>query len=310
MGRMAYATRGWKKLQAAYSRENLSAVYRQKLCALLLRGISGLSYEETVIHYSSLSFLALYCAVSAYMQTGGLSQAECWLCLSAQARMAANAILPRNPRWAPGALSALPMEDLSAALLCGQSAAALDVLRMVPITLERERLPLWNGRPDRRVDQKQAQRRKRRLTLESGLYESLLRGGGDAQSRQLLAELDCLGWNPISCKALHALLEGDGAGFTEALTLHMKDFRAAPEAGELNNTVLFWEALWQRRGGEPPLDLSDAPAALLGLPPCDPARLAEDLGLSLPSFETEEVLRHVDTSKVGPAFVPLYSRSP
>ena len=80
---------------------------------------------------------------------------------------------------------------------------------------------------------------------------------------------------------------------------------AAPTPGELNFAVLLWEGLWQRRGETPPLDLADAPRALLDLPPCDPSQLAETLGLPLPSFDPALILQHVDINKVGPRFTSL-----
>ena len=86
MAQMLYATRGWKKLQKEYAADNLYALRRKKLDALLTQPITGLSCEEIVIHSTSLSFLAMHCALRAYMQDGSLSQAEHWLCHSAQAR--------------------------------------------------------------------------------------------------------------------------------------------------------------------------------------------------------------------------------
>ena len=118
MAQPLYATRGWKKLQQEYIADNLYALRRKKLDDLLTQSITGLSCEEMTLHYTSLSFLAMHCALCAYMQDGSLSQAEHWLCLSAQARGIVNTILPRNPRWEPAPVKALPMEDLTAALLC------------------------------------------------------------------------------------------------------------------------------------------------------------------------------------------------
>lgn len=304
MAQMLYATRGWKKLQKEYAADNLYALRRKKLDALLTQPITGLSCEEIVIHYTSLSFLAMHCAVSAYMQDESLSQAEHWLCLSAQARGIVSAILPRNPRWEPALVKALPMEDLTAALLCGQLQGALDALRLIPAALEREKIPLWNGKPDTRIDQKQERCRKHLLLLQCDLYNGLLQGDAP-QARQALAQLNALPWSPIAAQALLALLEHDTASFTAALTLHMKDFRATPYPGELNYTVLFWEALWQRQGGEPPINLADAPAALLKLPASDPRRLSEALCLPLPPLEADVVWNCVDLTKAGPKCRPL-----
>ena len=293
------ATRGWKKLQQEYIADNLYALRRKKLDDLLTQSITGLSCEEMTLHYTSLSFLAMHCALCAYMQDGSLSQAEHWLCLSAQARGIVNTILPRNPRWEPAPVKALPMEDLTAALLCGQPQGALDALRLIPTALEREKIPLWNGKPDTRIDQKQERRRKHLLLLQCELYSGLLQGD-DLQARQALAQLNALPWSPVAAQALSALLDGDTASFTAVLALHMKDFRAGPYPGELNYTVLFWEALWQRRGGEPPVDLADAPVALLKLPASDPLRLSEALCLPLPPLEADVVWSCVDLTKTGP----------
>ena len=85
----------------------------------------------------------------------------------------------------------------------------------------------------------------------------------------------------------------------------MKEFRATHSPGELNYTVLFWEALWQRQGGEPPINLADAPAALLKLPASAPRRLSEALCLPLPPLEADVVWNCVDLTKAGPKCRPL-----
>ncbi len=305
MPKLVYATRGWKKLQREYIADDLHTLRRGKLDELLLRReSSGFSCEEAVMYYASLSFLSAQCAVSRYMQTGVLDQAACWFCLSAEARRTADALLPHNPRREAARVAALPADDLAAALLCGNLPAALDRLDAVRAALDLEKAPSQGGRPPSRTDQRQDQRRRQRLTLACDLYGNLLQDR-DSQAREALPALDGLGWDPLCSRCLHALLEGDGAGFTDALSQHMRDFRAAPTPGELNCAVLFWEGLWQRRGGTPPLDLADAPRALLDLPPCDPSQLSETLGLPLPSFDPALILQHVDINRVGPRFTSL-----
>lgn len=305
MVRMIYAARGWKKLQKEYLLGDLLSLRRKKLDELLLRDLSGSSYEEAVMHYSALSFLAAQCAVAGYMQTGGLEQAECWFCLSAEARRTANALLPRDPRWKPARAAEPPVDTLTIALLCGDLPAALDCLHAVQTALDREEAPAQHGgRPLSRADQRLEQRRRQRLSLACGLYEGLLRND-DPQARQALQALDALPWDPLLSRALHALLSGDAGGLAHALAQHTRDFRTTPDPGELNYALLLLEALWKRRGGEPPLDLAEAPRALLELPPCDPSRLAEALGLPLPSFDAEAVLRRVDPDKIGPKFMSL-----
>lgn len=139
-----------------------------------------------------------------YMQDGALPQAEHWLCFSTQARRIVNAILPRNPRWKPAPVKALPMEDLTAALLCGQPQGALDALRLIPTASEREKVPLWSGKPDTRIDQKQEQRRKQLLLLQCNLYSCLLLDD-DPQARQVLAQFNALPCSPVAAPALHTL---------------------------------------------------------------------------------------------------------
>ena len=302
MKRTAYASKGWKALQADYIKRDLHALHVQKLHSRLSKDISGVSLEEAAIHYGFLSHSAICIPAARYMQTGVLEHAESYFCLSTLAKQTSCGLLAHNPRWESERTSKLQMPDsITAAVLCGLTPAALNLLAFDRMALEREKTPMWNGRPDTRIDRKQEERRKRRRALEIGLFESLLRQE-DEPARRTLAELDSLRYTPSASQTIHALLDQDGPRFADAAALHMREFRQGPDAGEWNDFVLLMEFLYQKRDAYQPPDLADAPAALLSLPECAPSRLEERLGVPLPSFDVEALLPVLDLSKAGPNF--------
>ena len=61
-------------------------------------------------------------------------------------------------------------------------------------------------------------------------------------------------------------------------------------------------ALYQKRKSYAPLDLADAPVALLRLPACDLPEIEDKIGIQLPSFSMDALLRMIDKDKIGPKF--------
>lgn len=299
MKRILSISRGWKQLQQELIDQNLHAQRLQKLHTLLEQEVTGYSLDELAIHYHTLSFFALHTAVTQYVQTGGLAHAEAYLLLSTLARQTGYGLSLRKPGREFERASSLPLDGLATAVLCGQVPAAEDLLETAQIALSREKVPLWNGRPDTRVDQRQEQRRKQRLSLEIGLYEHLLRGE-DVQAQALLPQLEAYYANTPVLSVLTSFVERDNKGFTDALILHMREFRRTAYPEELNFFVLLMEALYQTRQRFMPLNLADAPAGLLCLPDCDLTQLEAVLGKPLPCFDVEALVRLADPAKTGP----------
>lgn len=243
-------------------------------------GASHLSFscKEMVIRCTSLSFPSMHCALCAYMQDSSLSQAEHWLCLSAQARRMINTILPRNPRWKPA-----PVKDLPMNLTC------CPALRTAPSGLGgRENPP-----PERtRIDQKQAQRRKRLLLLPCELYSSLLQGDAPpadprpAKRPPLGPRLLPEPYRPFWRATAQPSRRQEGVSR-----------RSLPRGAEVYRPPIGGPLAAAGRGA--PINLADASAALLKLPPSDPLRLSEALHLPLPPLEADMVWKCVDITKAG-----------
>ena len=297
MKRIIYATKGWKKLQASYIQAQLHMIHTHKLQALLPLDVSGFGFRQAASHYTLVSHAAACAAVAGYMEAGTWENAESYFCLSTLAKRTARGILEHDPTWEFERVSKLQMLDnITAAVLCGLTPAALDLLASDRLALGREKVPMWNGQPDTRIDKKQEARRKQRRALEIGLFENLLRQE-DEPARAALEELDGLQYDPLNSQVIHALLDQDGPEFADAVVLHMREFRSGPDAQELNDFVLLMEALYLKRGPCQLPDLADAPAALLALPECGPSRLEEVIGGPIPVFDIEAVLPKIDPNR-------------
>lgn len=299
MRRIKYAAKSWERLKLDYIHGQLHMIHTHKLQALLPLDISGFGFRQAASHYTLMSHSAACAAVAGYMEAGTWENAEFYFHLSTLAKQTARGILEHDPSWEFERVSRLQMLDnITAAVLCGLTSAALNLLASDRLALGREKTPMWNGRPDTRIDRKQEQRRKQRRALEIGLFEKLLRQE-DGGARAALEELDGLQYDPLASQVIHALLDQDGPRFADAVVLHMREFRSGPDAQELNDFVLLMEALYLKRGPCRLPDLADAPAALLALPECEPARLEEVIGGPLPVFDIEAVLSKIDPDKTG-----------
>lgn len=295
--KIIFAAKGWKSLKEDYIARDLHTMHIQKLHTLLQQDVSGYSFEEMIIHYAAISFSALYAAVAGYMQAGTLENAEAYFYLASMAKQTSGGLLTANPRKQIQRGWEVPLDSLTAAVLCGCIPAAAGMLETTRMTLAYEQ-----KQPGRsRKDQQQNERRKQRISLETTFYENLL-NGNDEQARRLLPELEGLQADALQLQVLRAFLERDREPFLEALTQHMKAFRSPPYPGELNYFVLLMEALYQKRDSLDPLDLADAPAALLRLPECSPDRTEEALGIRLPECRPDQLLKVIDPSKTGPKF--------
>lgn len=288
MKKLLYASRGWKKLQKEYIEQDIFDLRVQKLAAVSPQDVTGFSFEEMVIHYTFIGSCALDCGIAQYVQTGSFENIESYFYLASKARQISGAFWERNPhKKIPASANYQILWDfLTVAVLCGQIPAAEALLSESCAKLAYEE--------NKAV--------KRRRSLEIDLYKHLLRE--DTQlARQCLAELGKSLSNPSpELPVLNAFLERDSARFTEAITAHMRDYRlqAYPEA--INYFVLFMEALFQKQGAFQPIDAADAPAAMLSLPPCDPAAVGDKLNIPLPSFDFDKLMKAVDPVKIGPQF--------
>lgn len=174
MKRTAYASRGWKTLQADYIKRDLHALHVQKLHSRLSKDISGVSLEEAAIHYDFLSHSAICIPAARYIQTGVLEHAESYFCLSTLAKQTSFGLLAHNPRWESERTSKLQMPDsITAAVLCGLTPAALNLLAFDRMALEREknthveRAARHPNRPKAGGAEKEAARAGNRLVRKS-----------------------------------------------------------------------------------------------------------------------------------------------
>jgi len=297
MGKLIYATKGWKSLQKDYISKDFRTSHLQKLHTFLQQDISGCSFEEAIIHYGFISHAAMQICIADYMQAGTFENSENYFYLSSRAKAASDKLWIANPHKAPQQGQEIQQDIIMAAVLCGCTKAAIDMLEKTRMTVEQEPAQLSRSRKDiQKSDQ-----RKKRILLEINFYESLLQNNDD-QARKLLLELEKVHHDDLFLRVIRTFLEHDNEQFSEALLLHMKEFRSLPYAEAVNCFVLLMEALYLKRGRFDPLNFADAPALLLRLPECDLMQIEEKIGITLPTFETDKLLKVIDHNKIGPKF--------
>lgn len=297
MRKMIYATKGWKGLQKYCISENQHKMHLQKLHAYLQQDVSGYSFEEATIHYGFISHAALQTCVTDYIQSGTLENAEYYFYLASRAAATRDKLWIANPHKQPQQGQEIQLDIIMAAALSGCINAAIDILEKTRLTLELDPVQPVKSRRDA---QKNESRRKR-ISLEIDFYENILQNN-DTQARQLMLELENLHHNDLLMQVIRTFLDQNDEQFTEALVLHMKEFRGLPYPEALNCFVILMEALYLKRTHFEPLDLADAPASLLRLPEYDPMQLEEETGIVLPTFDVNRLLDVIDQKTIGPKF--------
>lgn len=299
MKKIIFATKGWKALQKDYISEDLHARHLQKLHMYLQRDISNYSFEEMTIHYGFISHAAMQTCIANYMQTGTTENAEYYFYLAARAKATSDNLWIANPHSQKHLSQGqeVQLDCIMAAVLSGYTSAAVDMLEKTKRTFEHEQQPNKS-----RKDFQQDEKRKRRIILETDFYKNLLIGN-DEQAYQLLSALDSLHHDTLVLQVMHTFLERDNGRFEEALVQHLKEFRNTPYPAEMDYFVLVMEALYQKQTSYNPFDFADAPALLLKLPECEPARIEKTLGICCPSFDVNELLKSIDQNKIGPKFM-------
>lgn len=297
MKKLIFAASGWKKLQKDYIEKDLRALNVRRLHKVLEEDLSGYSFEEAVIHYTAMSLSAMMTGVAGYMQEGTLEHAEYYFYLSVMAKLSASQLMIANPHKQAEQAQEIQMDCMALAILSGCVPAALGLLDAAETILEQEQKQSDRNQKNRQ----QAVNRRKRISLETAFYRSLLQNN-DEKARSLLSDLSEFRPDDPFMQVLRAFFSQDDEAFSNALIQHMKEFRNTPYPGELNYFVLFMEALYQKRRSAAALDFADAPAALLKLPECDPTRTKEAIGIDLPGFGLDDILRVLDKNKIGPKF--------
>lgn len=298
MKKIIFATKGWKDLQKDYILRDLHTMHLQKLHKYLQQDVSNYSFEEMIIHYGFISHAAMQVSISEYMQTENIENAECYFYLASKAKAISDNLWIANPHKQPQQGQEIQLDCIMAAVLSGCDSAAIDILEKTRMTFLNEQQLPNKGRKDNQQDEK----RKKRVLLEIDFYESLLKSNYEL-AYQLLSDLDNLHHDTLMLQVMHTFFEQDSVKFTEALVQHVKEFRNTPYPQELNYFVLLMEALYQKRKSFDPLDFADAPASLLKLSECDPTQIEKKIGIQIPSFDLNELMKAIDKSKIGPKFM-------
>lgn len=298
MKKIIFAAKGWKALQKDYVSQDLHSMHLQKLHTYLQKDVTNFSFEEMIIHYGFISHAAMQASIANYMQTGTFDNSEYFFYLAAKAKETSICLWTANPHKQAQQGQEVQLDCLMAAILSGCTSSAIDMLEKTRMSLEQEQQQANKSRKDLQ----QSEKRKKRISLEIDLYEGLLKND-DEQASRLLPELNELHQDPLMLQVMRTFFEQDNEQFMDALIQHMKEFRSTPYPKELNYFVLVMEALYQKRKRYDPLDFADAPALLLKLPECNPVLLEEKIGLHLPSFAVNDLLKVLDTDKIGPKFM-------